>query len=199
MGLGSARSVPLAIAREKAAAARLLLTDRIDPLAHRQHDMTSPNFNECMKQFLASNEAGWRNAKHVSQWRNTLKTYAEPVIGRLPVNEIETHHIMKVLDPIWASKTETASRVRGRIENVIDWASARGYRKGTNPARWRGHLDKLLPARSKIQKIEHHSALPYEEIATFVAELQNRGPRPGVHDSFSRAHQRSHRRGALRV
>jgi len=175
MGLGSARAVPLGIAREKAAAARLLLTDRIDPLAHRQNDMTSPNFNECMQQFLASNEAGWRNAKHVSQWRNTLKTYAEPVIGRLPVNEIETHHIMKILDPIWASKTETASRVRGRIENVIDWASARGYRKGENPARWRGHLDKLLPARSKVQKVEHHSALPYGEIAAFVAEIEKRG------------------------
>ena len=175
MGLGSARAVPLAIAREKAAAARLLLTDRIDPLAHRQNDVASPNFNECVRQFLASNEAGWRNAKHVSQWRNTLKAYAEPVIGRLPVNEIETHHIMKILDPIWASKTETASRVRGRIENVIDWASARGYRKGENPARWRGHLDKLLPARSKVQKVEHHSALPYGEIAAFVAEVERRG------------------------
>ncbi len=175
MGLGSARAVPLAIAREKAAAARLLLTDRIDPLAHRQNDVASPNFNECVKQFLASNEAGWRNAKHTSQWRNTLKAYAEPVIGRLPVNEIETHHIMKILDPIWAIKTETASRVRGRIENVIDWASARGYRKGENPARWRGHLDKLLPARSKVQKVEHHNALPYGEIAAFMAELQKRG------------------------
>ena len=162
-----------AVAREKAAAA--LLADRIDPLAHRQNDVVSPSFSECIRQFLASNEVGWRNAKHVSQWRNALQTYAEPMIGRLPVNEIETHHIMKILDPIWASKTETASRVRGRIENVIDWASARGYRKGENPARWRGHLDKLLPARSKVQKVEHHTTLPYGETAAFVAELQKRG------------------------
>lgn len=174
MGLGSARAVPLAIAREKAAAARLLLADRIDPLAHRQNNVASPSFNECTEQFLASNEAGWRNAKHVSQWRNTIKTYAEQVIGRLPVNEIDTNHIVKILDPIWVTKTETASRVRGRIENVLDWASARGYRKGENPARWRGHLDKVLPARSKVQKVEHHNALPYGEVAAFVAELQKR-------------------------
>ena len=165
MGLGSARAVPLGIAREKAAAARLLLSDRIDPLSKRQDEALSPTFNECLEQFLASNEAGWRNEKHASQWRNTLKTYAEPVIGRLSVKEIDTHHVMKILDPIWATKTETASRVRGRIENVLDWASARGYRKGENPARWRGHLDKLLPRRSKVQKVQHHSALPYDEIA----------------------------------
>lgn len=151
------------------------LADRIDPLAHRQKEVASPTFNECMELFLASNEAGWRNAKHASQWRNTVETYAAPVIGRLPVNEIETSHVMKILDPIWASKTETASRVRGRIENVLDWASARGYRKGENPARWRGHLDKVLPARSRIQKVEHHSALPYQEIAAFIAEVQKRG------------------------
>lgn len=174
MGLGSARAVPLAIAREKAAAARLLLAGRIDPLAHRQSDVASPSFSECVEQFLTSNEAGWRNAKHASQWRNTLAAYAEPTIGRLPVNEIGTNHIMEILDPIWANKTETASRVRGRIENVIDWASARGYRKGENPARWRGHLDKLLPARSKVQKVEHHSALPYGEVAAFIGELRKR-------------------------
>ena len=174
MGLGSARAVPLGIAREKAAAARLLLSDRIDPLSKRQDEALSPTFNECLEQFLASNEAGWRNEKHASQWRNTLKTYAEPVIGRLSVKEIDTHHVMKILDPIWATKTETASRVRGRIENVLDWASARGYRKGENPARWRGHLDKLLPRRSKVQKVQHHSALPYDEMAAFILELRKR-------------------------
>jgi len=174
MGLGSSRAVPLAIAREKAAAARLLLADRVDPLARRQDNAASPTFNECLEQFLVSNEVGWRNAKHASQWRNTLKTYAEPVIGRLPVKDIDIHQIMKILDPIWATKTETASRVRGRIENVLDWASARGYRKGENPARWRGHLDKVFPARAKVQKVEHHSALPYGEVATFIAELKKR-------------------------
>lgn len=174
MGLGSARVVPLAIAREKAASARLLLADGIDPLARRQDDAASPTFNECLEQFLASNEVGWRNAKHVSQWRNTLKTYAEPVIGRLPVREIETSHLAKILDPIWTTKTETASRVRGRIENVLDWATARGYRKGENPARWRGHLDKVFPARAKVQKVEHHSALPYGEISAFLRDLQKR-------------------------
>lgn len=174
MGLGSARAVPLGIAREKAAAARLLLSDRIDPLSKRQDEALSSTFNECLEQFLASNEAGWRNEKHASQWRNTLKAYAEPVIGRLSVKEIDTHHVMKILDPIWATKTETASRVRGRIENVLDWASARGYRKGENPARWRGHLDKLLPRRSKVQKVQHHSALPYDEMAAFILELRKR-------------------------
>lgn len=174
MGLGSARAVPLGIAREKAAAARLLLSDHIDPLAKRQDEAVSPTFSECLDQYLTSNEAGWRNAKHASQWRNTLKTYAYPVIGRLAVKEIDTHHVMKILDPIWATKTETASRVRGRIENVLDWASARGYRKGENPARWRGHLDKLLPRRSKVQKVEHHSALAYSDIAAFMLELTKR-------------------------
>lgn len=174
MGLGSARAVPLGIARDKAAAARLLLSDRIDPLSKRQDEALSPTFNECLEQFLASNEAGWRNAKHASQWRNTLKAYAEPVIGRLAIKEIDTHHVMKILDPIWATKTETASRVRGRMENVLDWAAARGYRKGENPARWRGHLDKLLPRRSKVQKVEHHSALPYSEITAFMLELRKR-------------------------
>lgn len=174
MGLGSSRAVPLAVAREKATAARLLLAERIDPLARRQNNAVSPTFNECLEQFLTSNEVGWRNAKHVSQWRNTLKAYAEPVIGRLLVKDIDIHHITKILDPIWATKTETASRVRGRIENVLDWASARGYRKGENPARWRGHLDKVFPARAKVQKVEHHSALAYGEVAVFIAALQKR-------------------------
>jgi len=174
MGLGSARAVPLAVAREKATAARVLLADHIDPLARRQHDTFSLTFDECLEQFLASNKSGWRNSKHISQWRNTLKTYAQPVIGRLPVKDVEVHHITKILDPIWSTKTETASRVRGRIENVLDWAAARGYRKGENPARWRGHLDKVFPARAKVQKVEHHSALPYSEIASFIAELQKR-------------------------
>ena len=172
MGLGSARSVPLSVAREKAAAARLQLANKLDPLAQRQLMATSVSFLECMDRFLSANEAGWKNVKHAAQWRSTLETYACPVIGRLPVQEVSTAHITKILEPIWAIKTETASRLRGRIENILDWATARGYRTGENPARWRGHLDKLLPQRAKVQKVKHHPALPYAETAAFFGSLE---------------------------
>jgi integrase len=107
------------------------------------------------------------------QWRNTLNSYASPVFGSLPVQAVDVALVMKALEPIWKTKPETASRLRGRIEAVLDWAAVRGYRRGENPARWRGHLDKLLPARAKIQKVEHHPALPYDEIADFIAVLQD--------------------------
>ena len=145
MGLGSARSVPLSVAREKAAAARLQLANKLDPLAQRQLMATSVSFLECMDRFLSANEAGWKNVKHAAQWRSTLETYACPVIGRLPVQEVSTAHITKILEPIWAIKTETASRLRGRIENILDWATARGYRTGENPARWRGQRKPSWP------------------------------------------------------
>jgi len=110
--------------------------------------------------------------KHKEQWPNTLNTYAGPVFGSLPVQAIDVGLVMKALEPIWQTKPETASRLRGRIEAVLDWATAREYRKGENPARWRGHLDKLLPARSKVRKVEHHSALPYDELADFIVALR---------------------------
>src|SRR5262249_31294270 len=119
--------------------------------------------------------AGWRNAKHAAQWEATLATYAYPVIGALSVQAIDTTLVMKVIEPLWQTRTETASRLRGRIEVVLDWAKVRGYRNGAEkPARWRGHLDHLLPARSKVQRVEHHAALPYAELPGFMAALRER-------------------------
>src|SRR5262249_34567746 len=129
-------------------------------------------FKDAATAYIKSHKAGWRNNKHGDQWTNTLSTYAEPVMGTFPVQAIDTALVLKVLEPIWTEKPETASRLRGRIEAVIDWAKARGYRDGENPARWRGHLDNLLPARSKVRKVEHHAALPYAEVGTFIATLR---------------------------
>lgn len=116
---------------------------------------------------MAMKSAEWRNEKHRQQWANTLDQYAYPSIGDLPVNEVNQRHVLAILKPIWATKTETANRVRGRIENVLDWATAHGDRTGINPARWRGQLDKLLPSPKKIAKVVHHAALPYEQLADF--------------------------------
>jgi integrase len=130
-------------------------------------------FEACANAFIAAHHSSWRNAKHGEQWRNTLATYATPIFGSLPVQEIDLGLVMKVLEPIWRTKPETASRLRGRIEAILDWATVRGYRQGDNPARWRGHLDKLLLARSKIRSVQHHAALSYNEVATFLAALRN--------------------------
>ena len=121
---------------------------------------------------MRSHGAGWRNAKHAAQWPSTLKTYVYPIFGHLPVQTIDAALVLKALEPIWNEKPETASRVRGRIEVVLDWAKARELREGENPARWRGHLDKLLPARAKIQKVEHHAALPFDDLPDFMARLK---------------------------
>jgi integrase len=121
--------------------------------------------------FIRDHAAGWRNPKHAQQWANSLETYAHPVMGALLVRDVELQHVMAVLEPIWQAKTETASRVRGRIEQVLDWATARGFREGPNPARWRGHLDKLLPAPAKVTRVEHHDALPVDQAPSFMARL----------------------------
>jgi integrase len=177
MGLGSARDVPLARARELAGDARQQIAAGRDPLSTRQKGQSSMTFKECAIALIAAKKAGWRNAKHASQWSNTLETYAYPVIGALPVDEIGVDHIMRILEPIWSTKTETATRVRSRIENVLDWARSRGYRAGENPARWRGHIANLLPARSKVRKVRHHPALPYDELPAFMGDLRKRtGP-----------------------
>ncbi len=115
---------------------------------------------------------GWRNEKHAAQWTATLTTYAYPHFENVPVSEIDTPLVLKAIEPIWTSKTETASRLRGRVEAVLDWSAARGYRSGDNPARWRGHVANLLPKRSNVRKVEHHPALPYVQIPTFMAQLQ---------------------------
>jgi integrase len=131
-------------------------------------------FRECAEAILEAKRHEWKNAKHASQWQNTLKTYAYPVLGDLPVQHIETSHVLKALQPIWTKKPETASRVRQRIENILSWATARDYRSGENPARWRGHLDKLLASPAKIKTIRHHPALPWSEVSQFMGELSQR-------------------------
>jgi integrase len=129
-------------------------------------------FDACAAAYIDTHKAGWQNAKHREQWPSTLNSYASPFFGSLPVQAIDVGLVMKALEPIWQTKPETASRLRGRIEAVLDWATVRGYRKDENPARWRGHLDKLLPARSKVRKVEHHPALPYDDLADFAAALR---------------------------
>ncbi len=180
MGLGSLSVSGLAEARAKAAECRRLRYEGVDPIEARNAERARAKldeakaltFKQCTEQYLAAHRAGWRNAKHAVQWNSTLDRYAGPVIGPVPVQTVDTALVMKVIDPIWAKKPETASRVRGRIESVLDWATVRGYRQGDNPARWRGHLDKLLPARAKVRKVKHHAALPYKELPAFMAALR---------------------------
>lgn len=178
MGLGPLADVSLAEARDLAGEARKAVREGKNPImARREHKAelraaaTLHTFKQIAEAYIAAHAAGWRNAKHGDQWRNTLETYAYPILGGMPVTEIATGAVMRVLQPIWAEKTETASRLRGRIESVLDFASARGWRTGENPARWRGHLDNLLPARAKVQKVDHHAALPWREIGAFMATL----------------------------
>lgn len=180
MGLGGLHSTPLAQARDKAEVCRRQVRDEVDPIWARQGERDaarltaarSITFQTCAAAYIDAHRLGWRNAKHADQWRNTLETYAFPRLGSLPVQEIDTALVMQVLEPIWRGKTETASRVRGRIEAVLDWATVRGHRKGENPARWRGHLDHLLPERARVQKVEHHAALPFSSMSSFMSTLR---------------------------
>lgn len=175
MGLGSFPDTGLADARRKAEHYRRLAKDGADPIQARdveQQATSTPTFTSCAARYIQSHRRSWRNAKHARQWVSTLKTYARPVIGNMPVDEIDTRDIVSILNPIWTSKTETAKRVQGRIENVLDYAAAHKYRDESNPARWRGHLDKLLAKPSRVKKVSHHSAMPYDEVAAFMAELQ---------------------------
>ena len=130
-------------------------------------------FDVCAGAYIEAHKASWKNGKHAEQWRGSLRNYASPVFGSSPVQAIDLARVMKALEPIWQTKSETASRLRGRIELVLDWATVRGYRKGENPARWRGHLDKLLPARAKISEGRAPSCSAYSEIADFMAPLRN--------------------------
>lgn len=164
MGLGPSHTVTLAIAREQALECRKLQLAGIDPIEARKDKAQAEaakgvTFKEAAEQHIQSHEKGWRNATHRQQWRTTLETYAYPEFGSLPVQDVGVAHVMKVLEPIWSTKTETASRLRGRIENILDWAKVREYRQGENPARWRGHPDNLLPQRAKIRRVRHHPAL----------------------------------------
>jgi integrase len=130
-------------------------------------------FRQCAERMIASHEAAWKNPKHRAQWKATLATYAYPMFGDLSVAAVDNGLVLKVLEPLWTTKPETAGRVRGRIEAVLDWAKARGYREGENPARWRGHLDKLLPNRRKVRAVKNHAAMPYRDIPDFMAELRD--------------------------
>ena len=180
MGLGGFPSVTLAGAKDAARIARTKIKNGVDPIEENRTlksalasaRASAQTFQQCAEAYIAAKEPGWKNAKHGDQWRNTLATYVYPVVGKFLVRDVEQEHIMQVLEPLWTTKTETATRIRGRIESVLDWATVRKYRSGDNPARWRGHLDVLLPAPSKVSKVEHHAALPYSGIGAFMLELR---------------------------
>lgn len=182
MGLGSAFDFDLADARDMRDRYRKLVKLGVDPIEHRKTETAertaekakAVTFKDAATRYIAANRSGWKNIKHALQWEATLKAYAYPTIGALPVQAIDTALLMKVLEPIWSTKPETASRVRGRIESVIAAAKARGEFKGENPATWKGHLDKLLPKTSKVRSVENHAALPYADLPAFVIELHKR-------------------------
>jgi integrase len=171
LGFGSAQDVTLARARELARQARGYLAEGVNPKNARKPAQNA-TFGECADRLIETMRPAWRNGKHAAQWEMTLQNYAAP-LRSLPVNEISTDDVLAVLKPIWNEKAETASRLRGRIERVLDAAKAQGFRGGENPARWRGHLDQLLPKRQRLTR-GHHAAMPYAEIATFIAKLQSR-------------------------
>lgn len=182
MGLGPTHTLSLAEARQKALEARKLLLDGINPLlAKRQGRIAAAleqakmmTFDQCADAYIAAHKASWKNAKHQDQWTNTLKAYASPVFGSLPVAEVDTALIVKCLSPIWEGKTETASRVRGRIEAVLGWATTSGYRTGDNPARWRGHLENLLANIGKASRTQHLPSLPWQRVGEFMLALRSR-------------------------
>jgi len=182
MGLGPTHTVSLAEARQKALDARKLLIDGINPLAAKKQnqiaaalaDAKMMSFDQCAEAYILAHKASWKNAKHGDQWTNTLNTYASPIFGHLPVAAIDTGLVVKCLAPIWESKTETAGRVRGRIESVLAWATTSGYRIGENPARWKGHLQNLLATISKTSRTKNHPSLPWPRIGAFMSALRVR-------------------------
>ena len=181
-GLGSVDTVTLAEARDKALECRRALLDGLDPIIEKEkHRITKKleaaramTFSQCAESYIETHKAGWKNQKHSAQWSSTLYTYAYPVIGDLPVGDVDTALIIKILKPIWTDKTETARRLRGRMEKILDWARVSGYREGENPARWKGNLEMTLPAPSKVSAVHHYPALPHAEIKDFWQELSKR-------------------------
>jgi integrase len=182
MGLGSLRLVDLAGARAKARECRNLLLAGRDPLEERRQAVRAQRaeaakfttFDQCAAAYIAAHRAAWKNPKHVGQWQATLAQYASPIIGELPVATVDTGLVVKVLSPIWHTKTETAKRLRGRIEAILDWATVSQLREGENPARWRGHLDQLLPKPTRIAPVKNFAALPWKEIPEFMRALRSR-------------------------
>lgn len=182
MGLGPLHTLSLAKARERAGECRLVVLGGADPIEERKAQRMrrkieaarGVTFKKCAEAYIDGHQAAWRNAVHRAQWGSTLAAYAYPVIGELSVSAIDTALVLKCIEPIWKIKPDTAKRVRGRLESVLDWAAARGLRSGDNPARWRGHLDKLLPAPSKVRAVKHHSAMSRHEVSQFMADLRDR-------------------------
>ena len=182
MGLGPIHTVSLAEARQKAKECRLTLLDGKDPIEVRETTTLAEalrrakmmTFDQCATAYIEAHRTSWKNVKHISQWENTIQAYASPVIGKLPVTSVDTDLVVKILNPIWQTKTETATRLRGRIESVLDWATASKFRQGDNPARWRGHLENLLSSPNKIVKVRHHPALPWQELGKFMVDLRER-------------------------
>ena len=173
LGLGPYPDISLAMARERAAEARTLIASGVDPIAKKQQAKPK-TFKEAALELIENKRHGWKNAKHAAQWTSTLEADVFPKIGRILVAKIETADVMATLNPIWSVKPETANRIRQRIEAVLDYATALGLRTGDNPARWRGHLDNLLPKPRKVRAIKHHAALPHADIAAFLSDLAER-------------------------
>ena len=180
MGIGSFEDVSLANAREKAERIRYEVRDGNDAVEVRaeakqeviRSRAASMTFAQCAEAYVNAHQSTWKNEKHRAQWTSSLQTYAYPVFAEVAIQDINISMVMKVLDPIWETKTETASRVSGRIENIIDWATVREYRTGENPARWRGHLEKALPARNKTKKVKHFAALAIDDFPKFMKHLR---------------------------
>jgi integrase len=178
-GLGPLHTVTLAEAREKARDCRKLLLDGLDPIAEKRarkaaakaEAAKSISFADAAETYISSHHAAWKNEKNRTQWRNTLRDYAFPVIGKLPVAEVDTALVLRILQPIWTTKSETAARVRMRIERILSWATVQGFRSGDNPAKWDRHLDNLLPPQAKVAPVRHHPALPYADVPAFIREL----------------------------
>lgn len=183
LGLGPCHTVTLQEARKRANQARIMLLDGIDPIdakhASQAHEKAARakvmTFKQCAEAFIEANKAGWKNPKHIEQWHSTLDAYVYPQFGDQPVAAVDNAMVLKVLQPIWSTKPETASRVRGRIENVLAWATAGRFREGENPARWKGNLDMMLPRHSKVKTVVHHAALPYAQMGDFITALQAQG------------------------
>jgi integrase len=179
IGLGGYPDVPLSQARERTREAREKIRNGIDPVEARRAALTSLRgtltFDQAAERLISAKSPEWKNAKHAAQWVATLKTYASPTVGNMPVDQIELSHVVDILTPIWREKTETATRLRSRIEAVLSWATASGYRSGENPARWRGNLDAgILPRAGKIRKVVHHAAVPIDDVPGFMAQLRQR-------------------------
>jgi integrase len=180
MGLGPFPEVSLARARERARTARDLIRSGINPIEANEGERrdaaartaATKTFKDCASQYVDAKSPEWTNAKHVWQWRSTLETFAHPLIGEISVRDVDTPHVMAILEPIWKTKTETAVRLRGRLEAILDWATVRGLRSGPNPARWKGHLAVMLPSPRKVAAAEHHAALPYDKMPAFMARLR---------------------------